>query len=50
MIRHTVVFRIKHPADGLDVRSDEGGEVGPYTTPNKFTGKIGYVTIELDAK
>jgi arylsulfatase len=38
------------PADGLDVGSDEGGAVGPYTTPNKFTGTIKAITIELDTK
>ena len=38
------------PADGLDVGSDEGGAVGPYSTPNKFTGTIESITIELDAK
>lgn len=38
------------PADGLDVGSDEGGAVGPYSTPNKFTGTIESITIELDTK
>ena len=38
------------PADGLDVGSDEGGAVGPYSTPNKFAGTIEFITIELDAK
>ncbi len=36
------------PADGLDVGSDEGGAVGPYETPNKFSGAIESVTIQLD--
>jgi arylsulfatase A-like enzyme len=38
------------PADGLDVGSDEGGAVGPYKTPNKFTGLIEVITLELDPK
>jgi hypothetical protein len=38
------------PADGLDVGSDEGGAVGPYKTPNKFTGTIEVITLELDPK
>ena len=37
------------PADGLDGGSDEGGAVGPYSTPNKFAGTIGTMTMELDA-
>ncbi len=36
------------PADGLDVGSDEGGAVGPYAAPNRFTGTIGAITLELD--
>ena len=38
------------PVDGLDVGSDEGGAVGPYSAPNKFAGTIESITIELDAK
>jgi len=38
------------PADGIDVGSDEGGAVGPYSTPNTFTGTIESITVELDAK
>ena len=37
------------PADGLDAGSDTGGAVGPYATPNKFTGTIEALTLELDA-
>ena len=37
------------PVDGLDVGSDEGGAVGPYAAPNKFTGTIEFITLELDA-
>jgi arylsulfatase len=36
------------PADGLAVGSDEGGAVGPYRTPNKFSGRIDSVTVQLD--
>jgi arylsulfatase len=36
------------PVDGLDVGSDSAGAVGPYQTPNTFTGTIESVTIELD--
>ncbi len=38
------------PADGLDVGADEGGAVGPYRVPNKFSGMIESVTLELDSK
>jgi len=38
------------PVDGLDVGSDEGGAVGPYSTPNPFAGIIASVIIELDPK
>ena len=36
------------PADGLDVGCDTAGAVGPYQSPNKFTGDIESVVIELD--
>ena len=36
------------PIDGLSVGSDEGGAVGPYKTPNAFTGTIESVVIELE--
>jgi len=35
------------PVDGLDVGADEGGAVGPYVTPNHFSGRIESVVIEL---
>lgn len=35
------------PLDGLDVGSDDGGAVGPYSSPNKFAGIIESITIEL---
>ena len=35
------------PADGLDVGRDEVAPVGPYPTPNTFTGPIQSVTIEV---
>jgi arylsulfatase A-like enzyme len=38
------------PVDGLDVGSDEGGAVGPYKSPNKFSGTIEAITLELDPK
>lgn len=38
------------PADGLDVSSDEGAAVGPYPTPNKFTGRIDRITIQTSPK
>lgn len=38
------------PADGLEVGADEGGAVGPYRPPNKFSGHLGSLTIELDGK
>ena len=38
------------PGDGLDIGSDENGAVGPYPAPNKFTGSIEVITIELDPK
>ena len=37
------------PVDGLDVGSDEGGAVGPYSAPNKFTGTIEVITVVIDA-
>ncbi|MGZ0171850.1 MAG: arylsulfatase [Planctomycetales bacterium] len=37
----------RHPIDGLQVGSDEGGFVGEYNTPFPFNGEIGNVTIEL---
>jgi arylsulfatase len=36
------------PVDGLDVGTDTGGAVGPYHSPNPFTGTIQSVIIELD--
>jgi hypothetical protein len=36
------------PRDGLEVGSDEGGVVGPYTTRNAFPGTIESVVIELN--
>jgi arylsulfatase len=36
------------PADGLDVGSDAGGLVGPYSKDNKFGGTIDSVLIELN--
>jgi arylsulfatase A-like enzyme len=36
------------PVDGLDVGSDAGGLVGPYSVDNKFNGAIDSVLIELD--
>lgn len=38
------------PVDGLDVGSDADGAVGPYQTPNRFTGTIESVIIELEAQ
>jgi arylsulfatase len=35
------------PVDGLDIGADNGGAVGPYSTPNKFTGRIESMIIEL---
>lgn len=37
----------RHPIDGLQVGSDEGGFVGEYTNPFPFTGQIGSVAIDL---
>jgi len=37
----------RHPIDGLQVGSDEGGFVGEYNTPFPFNGEIGNVTINL---
>ena len=37
----------RHPIDGLQVGSDEGGFVGEYKTPFPFTGEISSVTIDL---
>lgn len=37
------------PVEGLDIGCDNGGPVGPYATPNPFTGEIESVVIELDA-
>jgi arylsulfatase len=36
------------PVDGLDVGADLGGAVGPYRAPNKFTGAIESVTIQME--
>jgi len=36
------------PVDGLDVGSDEAGQVGPYSQDNKFNGTIESVIIELN--
>ena len=35
------------PTDGLDVGADTKGTVGPYQAPNKFTGTIESLVIEL---
>jgi len=35
------------PVDGLDIGADNGGAVGPYAKPNKFTGRVESVVIEL---
>jgi arylsulfatase len=37
----------RHPIDGLQVGSDEGGFVGEYNTPFTFNGEISRVTIDL---
>tara|TARA_R110002072_G_scaffold303069_1_gene492618 strand:+ start:118271 stop:120337 length:2067 start_codon:yes stop_codon:yes gene_type:complete len=37
----------RHPIDGLQVGSDEGGFVGEYKSPFPFNGEIASVTIEL---
>lgn len=37
----------RHPIDGLQVGSDEGGFVGEYNTPFPFNGEIDMVTIDL---
>ena len=37
----------RHPIDGLQVGSDEGGFVGEYETRFPFNGRIGEVTIDL---
>jgi len=36
------------PVDGLQVGSDEGGLVGPYSSENKFNGSIDSVLIDLN--
>src|SRR5207245_1712607 len=36
------------PVDGLDVGSDAGGLVGPYSQDNNFHGAIDSILIELD--
>jgi arylsulfatase len=36
------------PVDGLQVGADEAGAVGPYRPPNRFSGTIHSVTIELE--
>ncbi|HWX23130.1 MAG TPA: arylsulfatase [Candidatus Binatia bacterium] len=38
------------PQDGLEVGSDQGGLVGPYSEANRFTGSIESVLIELDRR
>ena len=38
------------PTDGLDVGSDRNGAVGPYSSPNPFSGMIKSVAIEIDSK
>ena len=35
------------PSDGLDVGADRGAAVGPYQTPNPFSGKIASVIVEV---
>jgi arylsulfatase len=37
----------KMPQDGLQVGQDKGGAVGDYTSPFKFKGQIGEVTVRL---
>jgi len=37
------------PTDGLDVGADSGGAVGPYSSPNRFAGKIESLTLQFDA-
>ena len=49
-LRITAHARITtRPTDGLDVGTDGGGAVGPYSSPNKFAGKIESIVLELDA-
>jgi arylsulfatase len=36
------------PTDGLDVGRDDGGAVGPYSSPHPFTGTLDSLRIELD--
>ena len=38
---------VRMPADGLQVGRDRGGNVGPYKSPNRFSGKIKRVLISL---
>jgi arylsulfatase len=38
------------PTDGLDVGSDEGGLVGPYSSRNPFGGSIDSVNLELKSQ
>ena len=38
---------LRMPLDGLQVGRDKGGNVGAYKSPNRFTGKIEGVKIEL---
>ncbi len=38
------------PADGLDVGGDQGGPVGPYSSPHPYPGRIKTVVIEIDPR
>lgn len=38
------------PGEGLEIGRDSAGAIGPYKTPNEFTGKIESVTVELDGE
>jgi hypothetical protein len=36
------------PVDGLQAGADEGGAVGPYKSPYRFSDKLGSIVIEVD--
>ena len=38
------------PTDGLDVGSDKNAPVGPYSSPNPYSGKIKAVVIEIGGR
>ena len=46
-IEATVPFLFSMSGETLDVGLDTGSPVGPYPTPNRFTGTINRVEIEL---